>query len=359
MKFTSFCITLVVIAFAANANASVVELTPDNFDAIVDGSKHVFVKFFAPWCGHCKNLAPEYDIVGESFAKSSSDVVIAKVDADAHGELGSRFSVSGFPTLKWFSKGSTDSEDYESGRSATDMIEYINKKTGLSVRPALPPTFVVDLDPSNFDDIVMDSSKDVLVEFYAPWCGHCKRLAPEYETAAKAFEKEDGVVVAKMDADKHSDFAQKYNIQGFPTIKFYSKQQKDGVDYEGGREADAFVNFLNDVAGTFRKVDGTPNGRAGLVQSLGELAKKYALSESGARATAKAEAEKIVAALDAAKFPMAKYYVKVMNKVDAKGREYTNNEYDRLQRMLKAGGVADNKKDEFVIRMNILTEFQS
>jgi len=74
-----------------------------------------------------KNLAPEYEIVGEAFDKESS-VIIAKVDADAHKDLGGRFDVHGFPTLKWFPKGSTTPESYEGGRSADDIITFVNNK---------------------------------------------------------------------------------------------------------------------------------------------------------------------------------------------------------------------------------------
>jgi len=60
-------------------------------------------------CGHCKRLAPTYEQLGEAFAKT--DVIIAKVDADADKALGSRFGVQGFPTLKYFPKGSTSAEE--------------------------------------------------------------------------------------------------------------------------------------------------------------------------------------------------------------------------------------------------------
>ena len=62
-------------------------------------------------CGHCKKLAPDYEIVADTFA-NSKEVLIAKVDADQHKSLGSRFGVQGFPTLKWFPKGSTEPEEY-------------------------------------------------------------------------------------------------------------------------------------------------------------------------------------------------------------------------------------------------------
>lgn len=61
-------------------------------------------------CGHCKRLAPEYEKLGAAY-EGSNDVVIAKVDADADRTLGGRFGVRGFPTLKFFPKGSTEPEE--------------------------------------------------------------------------------------------------------------------------------------------------------------------------------------------------------------------------------------------------------
>ena len=60
-------------------------------------------------CGHCKSLAPTYEKLGEAFAKT--EVIIAKVDADADKTLSSRFGVQGFPTLTYFPKGSTSPEE--------------------------------------------------------------------------------------------------------------------------------------------------------------------------------------------------------------------------------------------------------
>ena len=57
------------------------------------------------WCGHCKNLAPEWEKLGSTFKKSDG-VLIAKVDADAHRDVGTKFGVQGFPTIKWFPAGS-------------------------------------------------------------------------------------------------------------------------------------------------------------------------------------------------------------------------------------------------------------
>ena len=75
------------------------ELTPDNFDSVVDGSKSVFAMFYAPWCGHCKNFKPEYAKVAAAYAKEESVAIVA-VDADKYKDLGGRFGVTGYVSLQ-------------------------------------------------------------------------------------------------------------------------------------------------------------------------------------------------------------------------------------------------------------------
>lgn len=96
----------------------------------------------------------------------------------------------------------------------------------------------------NFDEIVNDNTKDVLIEFYAPWCGHCKSLAPKYDELAKKLNKEPNIVIAKMDATEN-DVPGNYEVQGFPTIYFAPKNDKQNPrKYEGGREVDDFIKYL-------------------------------------------------------------------------------------------------------------------
>jgi len=104
-----------------SGGSDVLILSPDNFDSEVGGDLPVFVEFFAPWCGHCKSLAPEYEIVASAF--KGKPVKIASVDADAHRELSSRFSVSGYPTLMFFPSGSKTSESYSGGRTSGDITD--------------------------------------------------------------------------------------------------------------------------------------------------------------------------------------------------------------------------------------------
>jgi len=102
-------------------------------------------------------------------------------------------------------------------------------------------TAVTVLGPDNFDVIVKDESKDVLVEFYAPWCGHCKRLAPEYEKAAHELEGKGAL--AKVDCTAEQTVCSKYDVKGYPTVKLFKKDGSHS-EYPGGRTADAIVKFM-------------------------------------------------------------------------------------------------------------------
>lgn len=81
---------------------------------------------------------------------------------------------------------------------------------------------VVVLTDSNFKDFVKNN-EFVFVKFYAPWCGHCKKMAPGYSSLAKKIheDKNSKIVIAKLDATVHKTAASDYGIQGFPTLKFF------------------------------------------------------------------------------------------------------------------------------------------
>jgi len=76
----------------------------------------------------------------------------------------------------------------------------------------------------NWNDVVMDKNQDVLVKYYAPWCGHCKKMAPMYEELATELAAANNLVIAEMDATANE--VEGVQIQGFPTIKFYPANNK-------------------------------------------------------------------------------------------------------------------------------------
>jgi len=95
----------------------------------------------------------------------------------------------------------------------------------------------------NFSELVTNSGKDVLLEFYAPWCGHCKSLAPKYDEAAKKVAHlSDKLTLAKIDATENE--IPGITIQGFPTLKFFKAGNPEPLEFDGPRETDGIVDWL-------------------------------------------------------------------------------------------------------------------
>jgi len=369
LKFLAPALALVSSAIASD----VIDLTPQNFDSVVlKGGKPALVEFFAPWCGHCKNLAPVYEELATNFKHAADKVVVAKVDADNHKDLGKKFGVQGFPTLKWFDGKSDKPSEYEGGRDLESLAKWITDKTG--IRPKVKgklPSQVVMLDDKSFKETI-GKDQDVLVAFTAPWCGRkfkiplpsqqyrtvfthpssdCKSLAPTWETLAKDFATEPGVVIAKVDAeaDNSKATAQEQGVQSYPTIKYFKKGSTEALPYDGGRSEKDFIDFINANAGTHRTVGGGLDATGGTIEALDTIVKKF----QGAYGDGIEEAKKAATEI---KDKYAQYYVKVFEKSHA-NKGYLEKEIKRLEGLLKKGNLAQEKLDDLTSRSNILKKF--
>ena len=163
-----------------SAASSVTNLIPSNFDNIVfQSNKPALVEFFAPWCGHCKNLAPVYEELAASFAHADKKVTVANVDADKDKDLGRKFGVQGFPTLKWFDgKAGSEPEEYKGGRDLESLQSFITEKTGIKPKGATKAASHVEMLTDTTFKQEIGGDKDVLVAFTAPWCGRKSSSAP-------------------------------------------------------------------------------------------------------------------------------------------------------------------------------------
>jgi len=92
----------------------------------------------------------------------------------------------------------------------------------------------------NFKDVTEE--KDALIEFYAPWCGHCKQLAPVYAELATEVKEVPDLVIAKMDATENDPPSQ-YKVEGYPTIYFKPKGGEPKL-FEGARDLAGFKAYL-------------------------------------------------------------------------------------------------------------------
>jgi len=468
---------LLACGLAALAEVEVEEgvlvLNAENFDEVTASKDLVLVEFYAPWCGHCKNLAPHYAKAAAELEPLGISLAKVNADTDENRPLASRFDVKGFPTLKVFRKGAAPT-DYEGGRTTDTIVAYMKRQNQPAVsvlntsadvqaladgkdvvvvaffdkedseeekkftavanalrntytfasvtgQPSIAtehgaegaysvvlfkpfdekknvftateletlessikkfatplvdeigptnyktyvdsglplaylfikatekdtfiplitplaettrgqiswvwidgekfmrhgenlglsgktiPAFVIEelstglhfvLDESktvdtetlkdfvskyiskeieptvkseeipasndgpvkvivrkSFDQIVLDANKHVFVEFYAPWCGHCKTLAPIWEELGTHYALNGDVIIAKIDATAN-DVEAKYGVRGFPTLKFFPKgENKTPVDYDGGRTKEDFISFIDQHTGSAPAAD--------------------------------------------------------------------------------------------------------
>jgi len=224
------------------------------------------VQFYAPWCGHCKNIAPAYK---EAARILKGIVSIGAVDAATDGPqkgIASQYGISGFPTIKFFGHDKKHPTAYEGGRDTQSMIQgamdeivktvqfRANESGGGAKRAQSPPpgsmglddSKVVVLNSANFKEKVLDNGEVGLIAFIAPWCGHCKALLPEWATASFKLDG-SGAYLGIVDATVETTLASQYDVKGYPTIKIFpggaNKSSADAMEYQGGRTAEQIVQY--------------------------------------------------------------------------------------------------------------------
>lgn len=259
--FYSFSVFFTFLLGGASAlyssSSGVIDLTPSNFQREVINSDEIWiVEFYAPWCGHCQNLVPEYQKAAQAL---KGVVKIGGVNADEHKSLAQQYSVRGFPTIKVFGLDKKKPQDYNGQRTAKGIVDFALNVAQEKVKAQLSgkksgsggdgtsgsgSSDVIELTDSNFEKLVLKSDDMWLVEFFAPWCGHCKNLAPQWETAASDLKGK--VKLGALDATVHTVMASRYNVQGYPTIKFFHKGEVE--EYDGGRTASDIVAWATDKA---------------------------------------------------------------------------------------------------------------
>lgn len=311
----------IYIVFGCLCNVNALELTPGNWEKHTTG-KTAFIKFFAPWCGHCKKIKPDWDKLMADF-KGAPRAVVAEVDCTGDGKpLCEKHEVKGYPRLMWGNAdklGNYDGErSYESmkrfadsqlgascgpghlelcdaNRTAlyekfmrippdkleekvkladtqikraeyvfkvaeynltqeirqaddnkTKKIKSIRKRNGL---PEGPVQGALELSAGNWDDHV--AGKTIFVKFFAPWCGHCKALQPDWDKLMAEFAGTTTALVAEVDCTgKGKTLCERHGVDGYPRLLWGKPDDNENLEtYRGGRTYDDLKSFADDVLG--------------------------------------------------------------------------------------------------------------
>lgn len=241
-----------------NANY-IVHLNDSTFDGFLaeNPQKPILAMFYAPWCGHCKNLKPELIQASIDLHEEQSDAVIAAIDSTKSPILTKQYKVQGFPTMKFFRDGKYAFEIHE--RTSDKIVQFLKDP---KEPPAPEPewseqeTDVIHLNQDNFKTI-LKKKKAALVFFYAPWCGHCKKAKPLYTKAAAALKENPKIAFSAVDCTQSQSLCSEFDVQGYPTIKYFSFG-KFVSDYAEERTEEAFTEFMQNPEEQSKKVKPTP-----------------------------------------------------------------------------------------------------
>jgi thioredoxin domain-containing protein 5 len=237
----------------ATADKGLYVLGERSFNGHVAKGDH-FIKFYAPWCGHCQKLAPIWDELGAAF-ENDKTVTIAKMDCTTAAALCQEHEVKGYPTLAFFRNGKKV-ETYSGARNLKELKDFVASMQEEKAAKASDTADKVPETPpkSSVAILTVDSFKAgigsgvTLVKFYAPWCGHCKRLAPTWDELAAKFDDDADVFIAKVDCtsddNKNKELCSEQGVNGFPTLHLYKDGEKV-AEFSGKRELDDLVKFIN------------------------------------------------------------------------------------------------------------------
>ncbi|KAH9920797.1 thioredoxin-like protein [Fomitopsis serialis] len=276
-------LTLAIAALPVSSDeVELLVLTPDDFDKTVAHGVW-FVEHFSPYCGHCRNFMPTWkQLVQENANMSDPGIHLAQVNCAVHGDLCKAHGVDGYPQMNLYRDGAFV-EMYRQPRSYDILTSYLSEHAEPTSLPALPETTEVpvvtavpdpvpqlkvqeyrdtykptvpvkDLNPDGkvlaLDDKTFQSAVDeghVFVKFYAPWCGHCKKLAPIWAQLAEKMQHK--LAIAEVNCEAHDSLCRAEGVPGFPQLIYYGGKGAGKVEYTSGRKLEQLKAFAEKVSG--------------------------------------------------------------------------------------------------------------
>ncbi|KAJ6263373.1 hypothetical protein Dda_1936 [Drechslerella dactyloides] len=218
-----------------SSNSPVIQLTSKNFNEKILKSDHAsIVEFYAPWCGHCKNLKPAYEAAAGNL-KGLAQVAAIDCDEDANKATCAEYGIQGFPTIKSFKpkkNGKPTIQDYQGPRNAKGIVDYALD---------LIPNYVTRVNSKTLEDFLQKNNETAKAILFTK-----KGVAtPLYKALAIDFH---GAITFAQVRDKETDATELFGIEKFPTLVVLPGGSAEGVVYDGDMKKDPMFAFFTKFA---------------------------------------------------------------------------------------------------------------
>lgn len=240
-------IAVAAILFLSSAGAfydtkgnPVITVTPKTFKKEVHGGSAVMVEYFAPWCGHCKNLKGAYEKAARSLENIAKFVAI---DCDAHKSFCEKEGIRGFPTLKIFHPGNKNGETHEGHRSGKALADAVASRI---------PNHVTDLTVSKYEEFLNKDNKTAKAILFSNRKTNDGKPMPLWRSLAIEFKGD--ITFAQFGHEHMDDVRKKLGVTKFPTIVFLPGSDAEGIVFKGAPKRHKLVEFFS----TSRKSKDTP-----------------------------------------------------------------------------------------------------
>uniref|UniRef100_A0AC34QUX8 Thioredoxin domain-containing protein n=1 Tax=Panagrolaimus sp. JU765 TaxID=591449 RepID=A0AC34QUX8_9BILA len=231
-------------------NSDVVPLFESNINEFIKENPSVAVMFYAPWCGHSKNVKPEFEAAARKIKNEGLKTILAALDATIFANTAKAFNVTSYPTFMLFKKGKFDKRfDY---RTKDAIVDFVKENEGkLGSKPVkkqdnwdFENTNVLPLNGKVFDQTVSKADYS-FVMYYSPTCSHCESARPQFFETSQQFASNKNILFGAVNCLVEADLCKKREIYGYPTFEFL-KNGQNKERYTGARNTDNFVFYLND-----------------------------------------------------------------------------------------------------------------
>lgn len=352
-----------LLTLASTALGAYIELNDDSFEEIVlKSGKPAFVKFYASWCFHCKEMQPQWEELSAAY-DSSDDINIVAIDADKYKSVRQRYGISSFPDIKLFKPDSlSEPINYSGKRDFFHWNEFLSENLdGVKSAAVKKPSMMVQLHDGNLENFIQVKGRSALALFTTEKeCELCDEYIELFDILANTYHKDlDKILISEVRRNGFdpTDWTRNlYGVEEYPKIVFIENGDVENFEfYEGELDPQALVEYVNHKVKLRRAIDGTMDKNAGLIPELIESLADFIGHNVCDRREMMSDFVAKMRAID----PIAwkeelKYYAIVFNQINSNNANFFDTEKEKYEKLITNKSVDNDQKDSASMKLNFL-----